>query len=98
MMCPKPTPPAPKRPRDQQTARPAKRTSRPRKTRTLMKVSPGDGLRSWVTVQLPAWAVVVVAAFILLGVFGVLSSPELAARMSVALLELSKWLRKSADP
>jgi hypothetical protein len=61
-------------------------------TQTLMKVSSGDGLRSWVTLRLPAWllvGVLVLAALVLLAwVF----TPEWAAKTLAGIYELLRLL------
>jgi hypothetical protein len=102
LMSQKPNVPAPKRTPKHPPARPLTRSprgrARGRKPRTLMKVAPGDGLRSWVTLQLPAWVLVIFAALLLMGLLAVLSSPDLSARWSVLLLELGKWLQRPKTP
>ena len=98
-MSQKPNVPAPKRTPKRPPARlPRGRSPRGRKPRTLMKVAPGDGLRSWVTLQLPAWVLVVFGVLLLMGLLAVLSSPDLSARLSLLLLELGKGLQRTHDP
>ncbi len=53
---------------------------------------------NWVTVQLPAWIAALIAIVIVVGAVAILSSPELAARLSLALYQLSQWLREKRAP
>lgn len=72
--------------------------TRNRQTRTLMKISSDDNMRSWVTLQLPAWLLALMLIVLLIGAVAILSSPELATRLSVAFYQLSQWLREKRVP
>lgn len=71
---------------------------RGRQSRTLMKVTSGDGKGDWVTVQVPAWIAALIAIVVVVGAVAILSSPELAARLSLALYQLSQGLREKRTP
>jgi len=96
---PKPQPQSQRRTAKRAPARPQRSASRRgRQSRTLMKVTSGDGMGNWVTVQLPAWIAALIAIVIVVGAVAILSSPELAARLSLALYQLSQWLREKRAP